>query len=271
MFRWFELYTCAKTAGEDGQEVVAVSPYMITTQPNMSSTEVRLTICPSSLRNNTVYVRYYILLANLIVMALGPLLIMSVLNTLLYKAIKRTGSRHERRDNRKRRDHRDKTIALILVGIVIVFAFCNVFRIIINLYEVSQRPSIIRVALWLFRCVTWSCLEISISTGHFGMALSATQVLNNSLIFLMSFSRCSIMSDFSHLFLVLNSSVNIIIYSWKDKKFRELLLKLFYLECLVNSEGPSVMSARDKEASQTQLTISYSNVNAIATICESQC
>ena len=89
MFRWFELYTCAKTAGEDGQEVVAVSPYMITTQPNMSSTEVRLTICPSSLRNNTVYVRYYILLANLIVMALGPLLIMSVLNTLLYKAIKR--------------------------------------------------------------------------------------------------------------------------------------------------------------------------------------
>lgn len=79
------------------------------------------------------------------------------------------------------------------------------------------------------------------------------------------------MSDFSHLFLVLNSSVNIIIYSWKDKKFRELLLKLFYLECLVNSEGPSVMSARDKEASQTQLTISYSNVNAIATICESQC
>ena len=115
-----------------------MSPGMITTQPNMTDLEVRLTICPTRLRKNISYVRYYILLANLIVMALGPLLIMSVLNTLLYKAIKRNGSRHNRRDKRQRRNQRDKTIALILVGIVIVFAFCNVFRIIINLYEVCH-------------------------------------------------------------------------------------------------------------------------------------
>ena len=134
--RWFELFTCVKTGGQLEEEVMAVSPNMITTQPNMTDTEVRLTICPTSLRNNISYVRYYILLANLIVMALGPLVIMSVLNTLLYKAIKRNGSRHSRRDTR--RNHRDKTIALILVGIVIVFGFCNVFRIIINLYEVRR-------------------------------------------------------------------------------------------------------------------------------------
>ena len=67
-------------------------------------------------------------------MALGPLLILSVLNTLLYKAVRRSGNIQARRSIR--RNHRDKSIALILIGIVMVFAFCNVFRIIINLYEV---------------------------------------------------------------------------------------------------------------------------------------
>ena len=41
------------------------------------------------------------------------------------------------------------------------------------------------------------------------------------------------MSVFSHVLLVFNSSTNIIIYSWKDKKFRTLLkkkLKIFNLQ-----------------------------------------
>ena len=64
------------------------------------------------------------------------------------------------------------------------------------------------------------------------------------------------MSDFSHLLLVLNSSVNIIIYGWKDKKFRELLLKLFNLECFVKTNSVSVVKmAREKDLTMTQLTI----------------
>ena len=41
------------------------------------------------------------------------------------------------------------------------------------------------------------------------------------------------MSVFSHVLLVFNSSTNIIIYSWKDKKFRNLLkrkLNIFHWE-----------------------------------------
>ena len=113
---------------------MAVSPNMITLQPNTSHQEVTLSICSSELRDNTNYVRYYILLANFIVMALVPLLIMSVLNSRLYKAVRRSGNIQARRS--LRRNQRDKSIALILIGIVIVFAFCNAFRIIINLYEV---------------------------------------------------------------------------------------------------------------------------------------
>ena len=40
------------------------------------------------------------------------------------------------------------------------------------------------------------------------------------------------MSVFSHVLLVFNSSTNIIIYSWKDKKFRSLLkrkLNIFHM------------------------------------------
>ena len=63
------------------------------------------------------------------------------------------------------------------------------------------------------------------------------------------------MSDFSHLLLVLNSSVNIIIYGWKDKKFRELLLKLFNLECFVKTNSVSVVKlAKEKELNMTELT-----------------
>ena len=77
------------------------------------------------------------------------------------------------------------------------------------------------------------------------------------------------MSDFSHLFLVLNSSVNIIIYGWKDKKFRELLLKLFKLECFVKTNTVSVVKiAKEKELNMTQLTIV--DTRKTSTLCEAE-
>ena len=112
---------------------MAVSPFMISFQPNTSLQTVNLSVCATKMRDNTEYVRYYILLANFLVMALAPLVILSVLNTLLYRAVRRARGRTVRG---QRRDQRDQAIAIILAGIVIVFAFCNVFRIIINLYEV---------------------------------------------------------------------------------------------------------------------------------------
>ena len=84
------------------------------------------------------------------------------------------------------------------------------------------------------------------------------------------------MSDFSHLFLVLNSSVNIIICSWKDKKFRELLLRLFHLECLVQPATSRVTAVdREIEDFSHQLTTISSfetnNTNSINSIVTSQC
>ena len=162
-YGWFELYTCVKTP----EEVLAVSPNMITLQPNTSHPEVSLSICSSDLRDDTNYVRYYILLANFLVMALIPLLIMSVTNTLLYREVRRSGSIQLRRS--LRRNQRDKSIALILIGIVIVFAFCNAFRIIINLYEVLC--IVIIIGKYITGCprfITFFSLEKFISTGRSG-------------------------------------------------------------------------------------------------------
>ena len=115
---------------------VPVSPLNISLQEDriiVAGEPVNITVCPTSLRDNTDYVRYYILVANFVVMVLIPFIILSVLNTMLYKAVKRTGSVYKKTTSRQRRD---QSIAVILAAIVVVFAFCNVFRMIINLYEV---------------------------------------------------------------------------------------------------------------------------------------
>ena len=54
--------------------------------------------------------------------------------------------------------------------------------------------------------------------------------------------RCSILSNLSHFLLVLNSSVNIIIYGWKDSKFREVLLQLLHLNYLMKENSSPVVS-----------------------------
>jgi hypothetical protein len=46
-------------------------------------------LCPTELREDPVYVRDYILLANFLVMLLLPFLLLSLLNFLLYRTIKR--------------------------------------------------------------------------------------------------------------------------------------------------------------------------------------
>ncbi len=46
-------------------------------------------LCPTELRRNATYVRDYILLANFLVMALIPFLLLSLLNFLLYRTITR--------------------------------------------------------------------------------------------------------------------------------------------------------------------------------------
>ena len=100
----------------------------------INSTTEQYSICPTPMRMDPRYIRDYILLANFIMMAFLPFLILTVTNTLIYRTITSVSNLNKKTTSRQKRD---QSIAMILVGIVIVFGFCNMFRIIINLYEVS--------------------------------------------------------------------------------------------------------------------------------------
>ena len=86
------------------------------------------------MRKDPRYIRNYILLANFFFMAFLPFIILVITNSLIYRTITSISNLNKKTTSRQKRD---QSIAMILVGIVIVFGFCNTFRIIINLYEVS--------------------------------------------------------------------------------------------------------------------------------------
>ena len=91
-------------------------------------------VCVTDLRDNYSYCRDYILIANFLMMALVPFLLIAIFNILTFRKIylcslssKRTTSRQER----------DQAIAIMLSTIVLVFLLCSVPRIIINSWEVK--------------------------------------------------------------------------------------------------------------------------------------
>ena len=92
-------------------------------------------ICPTNLRKNLSYTRDYILIANFLVMALIPFILLSVFNYLLFRTIQESGKKNRKTTTRQKRDQK---IAAILILVVLVFGCCNFVRIITNLYEVSN-------------------------------------------------------------------------------------------------------------------------------------
>ena len=91
-------------------------------------------ICPTILRTKLSYTRDYILIANFLMMALIPFLLLAILNYMLFRTIQLSGKKNKKTTTRQKRDQK---IAAILILIVLVFGCCNFVRIITNMYEVS--------------------------------------------------------------------------------------------------------------------------------------
>ena len=100
---------------------------------NQSDCQVNL--CATELRQNLQYCRDYILIGNFVVMVFLPLFLLSIFNGYLYHVLAKS-SRKNRRQSIRSRPKRDQGIATILITIVIVFGFCNVPRVFLNLFEV---------------------------------------------------------------------------------------------------------------------------------------
>lgn len=188
--RFMEVYTCSHTS--DDREI---SPVERVTQHqadpeneipdiNFSSFEV-LSICPTELRTNLLYIQYYILLGNFVIMVLVPFVLLVILNGYLYRVII-----SKRIIRSSARQTRDQKIARILITIVFIFFVCSVPRVVINTYEIFH------LLLWQDLNANWP-------------------------------AWCDQVSAVSHLLLVINSSINILIYTAKDDKFRIILNNMF--------------------------------------------
>ena len=91
-------------------------------------------MCTTELRDNYEYCRDYLLIANFVLMALLPFLLLGIFNSLIFHMIHKSSSRQA---NTSRRRERDYTIAMMLFSVVLVFFACGSVRIVLNFWEVN--------------------------------------------------------------------------------------------------------------------------------------
>ena len=102
-----------------------------------NNTSCQLAICPTKLRLEFRYCRDYILIGNLLIMVLLPLILLSGINSHIYRVLAHSSKRISTRSDESRA-RRDNKIAAILITIVIIFICCNIPRVSINMFEVRN-------------------------------------------------------------------------------------------------------------------------------------
>ena len=164
-------------------------------------TEDKETMIPyvtiTKLRKSPYYSTYYINLAALLVLGVIPIFLLTYFNCVIYLKIKNPEifspkeGNVSNRLNTSRSTNQEKDLAKVLIGIVIMFILCHTLRLIINFYETI----VIRQAL-------------------------ACEMAGKNDFPLWGF----ITITFSELLLVINSSLNMIIYCCLNENFRKRVL-----------------------------------------------
>ena len=151
-------------------------------------------ITVTELRRNPIYSTYYINLAVLLVLGIIPLCLLAYFNCVIYQQLKPPTILMHQENRGSTTSHisnftnHETEMARVLIGIVIVFVFCHFLRLMINFYE----------------------------TMVFRNALACEMAGKND------FPLWGFMSiTCSEFLLVLNSSLNIVIYCFINGNFRK--------------------------------------------------
>ena len=166
--------------------------------------EIEPWFTPSAMRTNTQYITYYLNVAGLLVLGVIPFVLLAYYNYNIYKGLKvapnleQTSSVRSRRQLRRRSLEQESDFARVLIAIVITFILCHSMRIILNLYEMIAAPMLSECA----------------SAGKNGLARWA-----------------AIAKPFSKLMLIVNSSVNMIIYCCLNAAFRRQISSCYKHIC----------------------------------------
>lgn len=162
-----------------------------------NGTEWKPVIRATELRKNSLYLTYYINFATLIVIGVIPLTFISFYNYKVYKAMRLRVkiAEHQRKISNKERSVHEHDAIKVLVGIVVVFMICHSLRLLLNFYEMILIKNVL------------DCIKDK-QDGFPKWFL--------------------ITKSFSALMLIINSSVNMIIYGCLNSGARRQILVYKY-------------------------------------------
>ena len=94
------------------------------------------TVKATNLRDHRDYIAYYLVLSNIVFMGIGPMIVMTVLNVHVVRAVEKANKRRAKMTTRQQRNN---TVTSVLVSVVLVFIICHSAKLIINIYEVTSK------------------------------------------------------------------------------------------------------------------------------------
>ena len=141
------LFTTSPSSSRSAQSALSLQPgSIIQTWPTGQLIKLLLLLVNSSLQVDDKYIwkrsearadKKYMsyITSNMVMMGILPMILLSVLNWLIYRAISRA---HALRASLKTSNahRRDSTMATVLTAIVIVFVVCHTPKAALNMYEV---------------------------------------------------------------------------------------------------------------------------------------
>jgi len=129
--KFFELKVITEVSNSSSSNFSNVTSESQILEPNQHMTT---RIRPTPLRLEPLYIRFYLIYANLVIHGVTPLVLLIALNIAIYRQIRRLGSL--RRDGSLHQ--REVRLAQVSCGIVAVFILCHSVKWIPNIYELVQ-------------------------------------------------------------------------------------------------------------------------------------
>ena len=148
----------------------------------------------TSLRKNQTYSFYYVNLATLIVQGIVPLVLLAYWNYGIYVHICSSNNLVHNSINMYNRIKMEHSLSRVLIGIVFAFVLCHALRIFLDFHE----------AIWIKH--VQACMD----QGRRGISLWVF-----------------VSMEFSSLFLVIGSSINMIVYCCLNTGFRTKIINTF--------------------------------------------
>ena len=211
--------------------MISLSSFYARLGNNTIMEDWKYVIGPSNIRTNQHYSFYYLGIAKLIVLGIFPLASLVYLNMKIYNGLKAPPSLYEKKE--KNESDAEKDWAKVLIGIVMIFIICHMFRVVIEIDNM----------------VGSAIAEKCYHAGKY------------------SFTLWSIIVDpLSEVMMVLNSATNMLIYTCLSKSFRNYL----HFHCLSACKETRPLQRNPEKQSSEDIPLNCKTENTNMPLSESR-